>query len=189
MTRSAYRIVRGGWCEAARRFASPNQDDRPEGIGIELLVIHCISLPPGEYGGNAIGDLFANRLDHDAHPYFAQLRGLRVSSHFLVRRDGALDQFVDCERRAWHAGASCFEGRERCNDFSIGIELEGVDTAGFETRQYATLAALTRALWKRYPLRAVRGHSEIAPERKGDPGPFFDWPRYLRLGRLPSSAR
>ena len=172
-----------GWASGSshpiRRVPSPNHDERPEGVVPSLLVIHNISLPPGEFGGGAIEALFTNALDHDAHPCYTTLRGLRVSAHFLVARDGTLIQFVACDMRAWHAGVSSFEGRERCNDFSIGIELEGVDTSAFEPSQYATLTALTDALIKRYPIEAIAGHSDIAPGRKTDPGPHFDWPFYL----------
>ena len=172
-----------GWASSSsqpvKRVPSPNHDQRPEGVTPSLLVIHNISLPPGRFGGHAIEALFSNTLDHDAHPYYATLRGLCVSSHFLIARDGALVQFVVCGLRAWHAGASSFEGRERCNDFSIGLELEGDDTGGFEHGQYATLIALTDALAKRYPIEAVAGHSDIAPGRKTDPGPHFDWSFYL----------
>lgn len=166
-----------GWCSGAQWLPSPNADAR-SGVPIDLLVIHNISLPPGQFGGPFIADLFANRLDCNAHPYFDQLRGVRVSAHFLIRRDGVLIQFVSANQRAWHAGMSAFEGRERCNDFSIGIELEGTDAEPFDDRQYATLAALTAALCVRYPLAAVAGHEHIAPGRKTDPGPFFDWAHY-----------
>jgi N-acetyl-anhydromuramoyl-L-alanine amidase len=144
---------------------------------VDLLVVHNISLPPGVYGGDAIIDLFLNRLDPEAHPYFGPLRGLRVSAHFLVRRDGELIQFVACSRRAWHAGVSSFMGRARCNDFSIGVELEGSDEDPFEGVQYDVLAGLVRTLRGRYPLTHLVGHSDIAPGRKTDPGPFFDWRR------------
>jgi N-acetyl-anhydromuramoyl-L-alanine amidase len=158
---------------------SPNQDERPSGVEISLVVLHSISLPPGEYGGDFIERLFTNRLDPAAHPYFAEIRDLRVSSHFLVRRGGELVQFVPVERRAWHAGASSWRGRSRCNDFSVGIELEGTDVAAFEDAQYRALAELIADLRARLPLRAIAGHSEIAPGRKTDPGPGFDWRRLL----------
>jgi AmpD protein len=161
-----------------RFVASPNVDERPAGAAIELLVIHAISLPPGEFGGSAIEALFLNRLDPGAHPYYAGIARLRVSAHFLVRRDGALVQFVPCVRRAWHAGESSWRGRPRCNDFSIGVELEGADDVAFEDAQYATLGALTTALAAVYPLIDAVGHSDIAPGRKTDPGPFFEWPRF-----------
>lgn len=158
---------------------SPNQDERPPGTSITLAVIHSISLPPGEFGGEAIERLFTNRLDPAAHPYFAQIAHLRVSSHFLVRRDGELVQFVPVERRAWHAGASAWRGRARCNDFSVGIELEGTDDGPFTDAQYARLAALLTALREDLPLRDIAAHSDIAPGRKSDPGAGFDWPRLL----------
>jgi AmpD protein len=158
---------------------SPNHDERPAGVEISLVVVHSISLPPGEYGGEHIERLFANRLDPAAHPYFREVHALRVSAHFLVRRDGELVQFVPLERRAWHAGASSWRGRGRCNDFSVGIELEGTDDAPFEDAQYAALAALIADLRKRLPLRDIAAHSEIAPGRKTDPGAGFDWHRLL----------
>ncbi len=157
---------------------SPNCDDRPEGA-IELLVIHNISLPPGEFGGDGIQQLFTNSLDVAAHPYYATLSGLKVSAHFLVRRDGRVIQFVSCRKRAWHAGESCWQGRACCNDFSIGVELEGRDTVPFTDAQYAALHHLTVALREAYPVRGIAGHSDIAPQRKTDPGPCFDWTRYL----------
>jgi AmpD protein len=179
-----------GWCAGARREPSPNCDARPQGMAIDLLVIHNISLPPGQFGGNEIADLFTNRLDCDAHPYFDQLRNLRVSAHFLVRRDGEVVQFVSCDERAWHAGVSSHRGRERCNDFSIGIELEGTDFEPFEVTQYEALAGLTQALRRRYPLADVAGHEHIAPGRKTDPGPHFDWQRYayLLVAQTPSAG-
>lgn len=166
-----------GWCHGIRHCPSPNFNQRPDGE-ISLLVIHNISLPPGRFGGPEVADLFLNRLDYGSHPWLERLRDLRVSAHFLVRRDGQVIQFVPTERRAWHAGVSSFEGRERCNDFSIGIEVEGTDTLPYEDAQYAALQWLTQVLRARYPLRAVRGHEHIAPVRKTDPGPAFDWARY-----------
>lgn len=167
-----------GWCPQARRLPSPNFDARSPGVVPELLVIHNISLPPGQFGGPYIDGLFTNTLDHAIHPYFDQLRPLRVSAHFLIDRHGLVTQFVAAEARAWHAGLSSFEGREKCNDFSIGVELEGSDFTPFEAAQYRSLTALTLALQRRYGLLAVTGHEHIAPGRKTDPGPFFDWPRY-----------
>jgi AmpD protein len=158
--------------------ASPHHDARPEGEKISLLVIHNISLPPGEFGGPYIDELFLGRLDPDAHPYFREIAGMRVSSHFLIRRDGEVVQYVPCELRAWHAGVSQWKGRERCNDFSIGIELEGADDVPFSEHQYESLAQLTRAIFEKYGELDIAGHSDIAPGRKTDPGPFFDWPRY-----------
>ena len=175
---SAFCIDAKGWCAAARRQPSPNHDARAAGVAIDLLVVHNISLPPGVFGGACIEDLFCNRLDCSADPYFAQLRGLQVSAHFLVRRDGSLLQFVSTLERAWHAGISCFDGHQRCNDFSVGIELEGSDFVPFAPAQYVTLAALTCALQVRHGLRNVVGHEHIAAGRKTDPGPYFDWNRY-----------
>jgi AmpD protein len=168
-----------GLLAEARYLPSPNCDDRPVDAAIDLLVIHNISLPPGEFGGDAIADLFLNRLDPQAHPYYEGIANLRVSSHFLIRRDGALLQFVPCAKRAWHAGLSQWCGRERCNDFSIGIELEGADDLPFSDAQYECLSVLARALYARYPIKASVGHSDIAPGRKTDPGPHFSWTRYF----------
>lgn len=156
---------------------SPNFDDRPEGAKVELVVIHNISLPPGEFGGPYIEDLFMNRLHPGAHPYFAGISMLRVSAHYLIRRDGETIQFVDTEKRAWHAGVSSWKGRERVNDFSIGIELEGADDTPFEDAQYAALNRLLADLNQRYGKLPLTGHSDIAPGRKTDPGPMFDWSR------------
>jgi AmpD protein len=175
------RVTEEGLVEGAKFIASPNCDERPAGTPIELLVIHSISLPPGEFGGPGIVELFTNCLDPAVHPYYATISGLRVSAHLLIRRDGTLIQFVPCAMRAWHAGASSWRGRERCNDFSVGIELEGGEAIPFEDAQYARLAALTRALSAAYPLRDIVGHSDIAPARKTDPGPRFDWQRYRAL--------
>jgi AmpD protein len=174
-----------GYVRAAVQVASPNCDDRPEDTAITLVVVHGISLPPGRFGGDGIERLFTNRLDPAAHPYFATIAALRVSSHFLVRRDGALLQFVPCARRAWHAGRSCWRGATRCNDYSIGIELEGTDTDAYADAQYAALARLCRALARRYPIDDIAGHSDIAPSRKTDPGPAFDWARLERALRRP----
>ena len=162
-------------------IASPNCDERSAGAAIELVVIHAISLPPGEFGGPGIGQLFLNSLDPAAHAYYAGIAGLRVSAHFLVRRDGAIIQFVPCVKRAWHAGDSSWRGRSRCNDFSIGTELEGADDVPFESAQYESLAYLARALAGTYPIGAFVGHSDIAPGRKTDPGPHFDWDRFRAL--------
>lgn len=168
-----------GVVEGARYLPSPNCDDRPAGTAIELLVIHCISLPPGVFEGDAVIDLFLNRLDPGAHPYFGPIAGLRVSAHFFIRRDGELLQFVPCAMRAWHAGQSSWCGRERCNDFSIGIELEGADDEAFSEAQYECLGMLARMLYARYPIKASVGHADVAPGRKTDPGPHFSWARYL----------
>lgn len=174
--------IDSGWLLQARQQASPNQDARPSGVQPELLVIHNISLPPGEYGGPWIDALFCNRLPANAHPYFATICTLQVSAHLLIRRDGELVQYVPFHRRAWHAGVSSYQGRERCNDFSIGIELEGQDDEAYEVIQYQQLAEVIRALEEAYPgidRRRMAGHSDIAPGRKTDPGPAFDWD-YLR---------
>ncbi|CAN7721099.1 1,6-anhydro-N-acetylmuramyl-L-alanine amidase AmpD [Duganella sp. LjRoot269] len=172
-----------GWWPAARRYDSPHRDARPDPDDITLLVIHNISLPAGRYGGPHVSDLFSGRIDYNADPSFADLRGLKVSSHFLIRRDGRVLQYVAAGERAWHAGRSAFRGRERCNDFSIGVELEGTDDTPFEAAQYRALAGLTVALQTRYPLAEVRGHEHIAPGRKTDPGPMFDWEYYQKLLR------
>jgi AmpD protein len=173
------KIDANGWLSGVRRIVSPNCDARPPGTPVELLVIHNISLPPGQFGGREIVRLFTNTLNAEDHPYYAQIRGLKVSAHFLIRRDGDIVQFVACCRRAWHAGASMWHGRSRCNDFSIGIELEGCDDIPFDERQYKALLRLTRRLKRTYPIRSIVGHADIAPERKTDPGPYFDWGRYL----------
>jgi AmpD protein len=162
-----------------RILPSPNCDERPSGTEVTLVVLHSISLPPGEYGGEAIERFFTNRLDPAAHPYFREIHELRVSSHYLIRRDGGVVQFVDPARRAWHAGVSSWRGRGRCNDFSIGIELEGTDADAFSAAQYAALAALVRDLQRRFPLRDLAAHSDVAPGRKTDPGSAFDWRRLL----------
>ena len=179
------RVGPDGWIAGVRHEPAPNHDARPDDAAVELLVIHNISLPPGEFGGTAIVELFGNRLDCTRHPFFADLVDLHVSAHFLVDRGGAITQFVSCAARAWHAGLSSFEGRPRCNDFSIGIELEGTDHVPFEDAQYVALARLTDALREAHPLRAVRGHSDIAAGRKTDPGPHFDWSRYAAVAALP----
>nr|VFK42986.1 MAG: AmpD protein [Candidatus Kentron sp. TC] len=182
---SLFRLdAKGQWLEGVRRIPSPNFDERPEGRAVELLVIHGISLPPGEFGGCFIDDLFLNRLDPDAHPFFRAVSKLRVSSHALVRRDGEVVQYVPFHRRAWHAGRSAFNGKTDCNDFSIGIELEGCDQSPYERIQYRRLAGLVRSLMSRYPaitLERIKGHSDIAPGRKTDPGPGFDWNLFRRL--------
>ncbi len=164
-----------GWIDAIRHVISPNCDARPDTAAPTMVVVHNISLPPGQFGGQAISDFFCNQLAHDAHPYYDHLRGVCVSAHFLIERTGQVVQFVSCLQRAWHAGASSFMGRERCNDFSIGIELEGTDDHPFERAQYSALNQLTTALLKAYPIVHCVGHSDIAPERKTDPGPYFDW--------------
>lgn len=173
-----------GWLTASEHCPSPNYNERPDPSDISLLVIHNISLPPGDFGTGCIRDFFCNELDCSAHPYFEQLRELRVSAHFLIERCGRLTQFVPLQQRAWHAGVSRFQGRENCNDFSIGIELEGTDEAAYTDAQYSRLATLSRYLMSEYPAlsaESICGHSDIAPERKTDPGPGFDWHRYRAL--------
>lgn len=164
-----------GWLTGVGRMFSPNQEERPAGSEVSLVVVHNISLPPDEFGGDWVEDFFLNRLDPGDHPYFAGIASLRVSSHFYVRRSGRIVQFVGCDRRAWHAGRSSWRGRENCNDYSVGIELEGCDTRPFEARQYQSLWDLVDRLRARYPIAAIAGHSAIAPGRKTDPGPHFDW--------------
>lgn len=178
-----------GWLPGVRRIESPNQDARPEAEAPSLIVVHAISLPPAEFGGDAIIRLFTNCLDASAHSYFAQISTLQVSAHFLIRRDGELIQFVPCGRRAWHAGLSSWNGRQRCNDFSLGVELEGCDELPFEPAQYRRLQELIRALCLAYPIEAVVGHSDIAPGRKTDPGPCFDWRRLASIGDFPGLCR
>lgn len=173
-----------GWWTGARAVPSPNEGPRPTDTPVSLVVIHSISLPPGEYGGDAIERFFTNRLDADAHPYFHGIRDLKVSAHFLIRRDGEVLQFVDCDRRAWHAGASTWRGRAQCNDFSVGIELEGLEGSTFETPQYQQLSRLLLALARRYPIADIAGHEHVAPGRKGDPGAGFDWQRLARALRI-----
>ncbi len=176
-------MVEDGWLDAARHLASPHQNPRPD-AEVSLLVIHGISLPPGEFGGPWIDDLFLGRLEAQAHPYFATLAGLQVSAHCLIRRDGALVQYVPFQARAWHAGVSSYAGRPACNDFSIGIELEGTDDSGYTEAQYMALVAVTQALLHYYPdltPERIVGHSDIAPGRKTDPGASFDWAHYRQL--------
>ncbi|HEV7669170.1 MAG TPA: 1,6-anhydro-N-acetylmuramyl-L-alanine amidase AmpD [Thermoanaerobaculia bacterium] len=170
-----------GWLSGASRVPSPNCDDRPLGSVVRLLVIHAISLPPGEFGGEAVLDFFTNRLDPAGHSFFATIADLKVSAHFFIRRGGELIQLVPCAKRAWHAGVSSWRGRDACNDFSLGVELEGCDDRRYTGKQYLRLARLTRALQSTYPIEEIVGHSDIAPGRKTDPGPCFDWQRYRRL--------
>ena len=172
-------LWQAGWYRFAKALPSPNFGPRPQGAQIDLIVLHSISLPPGEYGGDAVQRLFTNRLDWDAHPYFQSIRGLEVSSHFYVRRNGELWQFVSCDDRAWHAGVSTWRGRGNCNDDSIGIELEGLEGQHFEEPQYETLASLCAAIAQHFPVAYIAGHEHIAPGRKQDPGAGFDW-RLLR---------
>jgi N-acetyl-anhydromuramoyl-L-alanine amidase len=171
-----------GWWRHARRSPSPNEGPRPEGAVTDLVVLHSISLPPGQFGGPEVEAFFRNRLDSAAHPYFEQIKQMKVSAHFFVRRSGEVVQFVSCDRRAWHAGASSWRGREQCNDYSIGIELEGLDDGSrFCKAQYAALASVLRALARRYPVTDIAGHEHVAPGRKADPGPGFDWHRLQRV--------
>lgn len=173
-----------GWLDlpGIRHLPSPNFNARAPGAEVDLLVIHNISLPPGEFGTGCAAQLFTNTLDFDRHPWFDQIRGLKVSAHFLIERDGQTTQFVSCDDRAWHAGKSVFQGRPGCNDFSIGIELEGTDDLPYTDAQYDKLGELTLILKDQYPLVHVRGHCDIAPDRKTDPGPAFDWSRYGQMG-------
>lgn len=175
------RLDAEGWLTGLRRVLSPNCDERPAGQQVRLIVVHSISLPPGEFGGDGIERLFTNTLDPEAHPYFREIESLRVSAHFLIRRDGLVVQFVPCRLRAWHAGASTWRGVECCNDFSIGIELEGCDDLPFESQQYPALASLIRTLQEHYPIEDIVGHADISPSRKTDPGPAFDWAYLHRL--------
>ena len=173
-----------GVLRGVRQCPSPNSDERPDGAGPEAVILHGISLPPGEFGGPEIESLFTNTLDWDAHPYFGEIRGLRVSAHVLIRRDGEPVQFVPFARRAWHAGESEFRGRGRCNDYTVGIELEGEDGTPYDDRQYPVLAELLDALFAAYPAMSARrlaAHSDVAPGRKTDPGPAFDWLRLYDL--------
>jgi N-acetyl-anhydromuramoyl-L-alanine amidase len=178
----------GGWLQAARHCPSPNHGPRPPGSVVDLLVIHSISLPPGVYGGPEVEQLFTNRLDWQAHPYFEQIQGIEVSAHFFIRRDGELVQFVDADARAWHAGASSWRGRSNCNDHSIGIELEGLEGDSFESRQYETLSRLCVSLSRRYPVSQIAGHEHIAPGRKLDPGPGFEWARLQHSLEWPATC-
>lgn len=168
-----------GWYQFAARVPSPNFGPRPIEARIDLVVVHAISLPPGQYGGDQVQRLFTNTLDWEAHPYFKSIEGMQVSAHFFIRRNGDLCQFVSCNQRAWHAGASRYRGRDNCNDDSIGIELEGIDGGTFEEAQYETLASVCAALLQNYPIAHLAGHEHVAPGRKNDPGDGFDW-RHLQ---------
>lgn len=172
-----YTVHPDGWCEAAWRYDSPYYNARPADAAIDVLVVHNISLPAGRFGGHHVSDLFTGRVDYNADPSLADLRNVEVSAHFFVRRDGRLVQYVSCNDRAWHAGLSQFQGRANCNDFSIGVEMEGTDNVAFTSVQYEVLAQLAQALQNRYPLRWITGHEHVAPGRKTDPGPCFDWSR------------
>lgn len=172
------------WLNNATRIHSPNFDERLNPVDISLLVIHCISLPPGEFGNSCIDEFFCNRLNPDGHPYFKDIFQLKVSSHLVIKRTGDIVQYVPFDKRAWHAGQSSYEGRERCNDFSIGIELEGTETIPYSETQYRQLAAVVKTLLKTYPglsANRITGHSNIAPERKTDPGESFDWRKFYCL--------
>lgn len=181
------------WVDQARHLPSPNAGERPDPADITLIVVHNISLPPGQFGGPHIDELFSNRLSPDDHPYFADIAHLQVSAHFLIRRDGQLNQYVACDRRAWHAGESAWRGRKNCNDFAIGIELEGADTVPFTAAQYDVLVPLIKLLREAYPgiaADAIVGHEHIAPGRKTDPGPAFDWDGlWQRLAASPGENR
>jgi N-acetyl-anhydromuramoyl-L-alanine amidase len=183
MTSLGPQLSADGWLPGAKAIPSPNCDDRPADESIRLVVIHAISLPPGEFGGSGVACLFTNCLDPAAHPYYREIHALRVSAHFFIRRDGRVIQFVPTLRRAWHAGVSRWRERERCNDFSLGIEMEGCDEQPFANIQYVRLARLIRILRRTYAIEDIVGHSDIAPERKTDPGPHFDWPRVRKLLR------
>ncbi len=168
-----------GWLSGLRRVPSPNFDARPPNKKASLLIIHSISLPPEQFSGASVEQLFTNTLNCDEHPYYEKLRGVKVSAHFFIRRNGEAIQFVSCNQRAWHAGVSEWWGKSRCNDFSLGIELEGSDLVPYTDKQYKKLQYLTRRLQRSYPLKQIVGHADVAPGRKTDPGPFFDWKRYL----------
>lgn len=173
-------LWQGGWYGYARRLDSPNFGPRPAGAAINLVVVHSISLPPGQYGGDEVQRLFTNTLDWDAHPYFKAIEGMQVSAHFYIRRGGELWQFVSCDDRAWHAGNSSWCGRDNCNDYSVGIELEGLEGLPFEAAQYEALGGLCAAIAQRYPVAHVAGHEHVAAGRKNDPGPGFDWGELAR---------
>ena len=173
-------LWRNGWYRFAARLDSPNFGPRPPKVQVDLIVLHSISLPPGQYGGDEVQQLFTNQLDWQADPYFKRLEGLTVSSHFYIRRNGELWQFVSCDDRAWHAGVSHYRGRSNCNDDSIGIELEGLEGDSFDAQQYSSLAALCAAILQHHPIAHIAGHEHIAPGRKCDPGPGFDWQQFHR---------
>ncbi|MES2635699.1 MAG: 1,6-anhydro-N-acetylmuramyl-L-alanine amidase AmpD [Pseudomonadota bacterium] len=179
------KINKNGFADGAKQIASPNFDARPctdnDSPEISMIVIHNISLPPNQYGGNGVIELFTNMLNPNEHPYYADIYTRKVSSHFFIRRDGELIQFVSCKQRAWHAGVSSWLGRERCNDFSVGIELEGSDFEAFEAKQYTMLQQLIKALKQCYVIQHIVGHSDVAAGRKTDPGPYFDWSKIKPL--------
>lgn len=176
---NACALWQDGWYAFARHLASPNFGQRPAETPVDLVVIHSISLPPGQYGGDEVQQLFTNTLDWDAQPYFDTIRGMEVSAHFYIRRNGELWQFVSCDDRAWHAGKSSFQGRDNCNDYSVGIELEGLEGDTFELAQYDTLISVCAALQQCYPIAHIAGHEHVAAGRKADPGVGFDWPKLL----------
>ena len=178
-----------GWWRQARRVPTPNFGARPPGERVTLVVVHSISLPPGQYGGDDVERFFTNRLDMDAHPYYAALRGVQVSAHFFIRRHGRVLQFVSCDERAWHAGESSWDGRAHCNDFSVGVELEGLEGGRFEPAQYTALARLLRSLAHRYPVEQVVGHEDVAPGRKADPGAGFEWDRLCHRAQWPVQGK
>lgn len=180
-------LWRNGWYEPARQVPSPNFGPRPAQARITLAVVHSISLPPGQYGGDEIEQLFTNQLDWGAHPYFEQIRGAEVSAHFVIRRTGDILQFVSVDDRAWHAGHSCWQGQDNCNDYSVGIELEGLEDTPFEPAQYTALATLLDALKQRWPIHQIAGHEHIAPGRKRDPGSAFDWAHLQAITDWPTA--
>jgi len=181
-------LWQGGWYRFARQLRSPNAGSRPAGAQVDLIVLHSVSLPPGQYGGDHVLQLFTNTLDWSTHPYFESIRGLQVSAHFFIRRDGELWQLVSCDDRAWHAGRSHYRGRDNCNDDSVGIELEGLEGGPFEAAQYETLSGLCAAIAQRYPIAHIAGHEHIAPGRKRDPGPGFEWPVLQRTLAWPDQC-
>ncbi len=181
-------LWQAGWYRYARQLESPNFGPRPRQSLVDLIVLHSISLPPGDYGNDNVQRLFTNQLDWDAHPYFQGIRGLEVSAHFFISRTGQLWQFVSCDDRAWHAGQSSYRGRGNCNDDSVGIELEGLEGNVFEEPQYETLSVLCSALMQQYPVAHIAGHQHIAPGRKEDPGPGFDWSLLQRNTALPQAV-
>ena len=180
-------LWQNGWYRYAKRLNSPNFGPRPKDAAIDLIVVHSISLPPGEYGTGCVQQLFTNQLDWDAHAYFATIRNMQVSAHFFICRNGELWQFVSCDDRAWHAGVSDYRGRANCNDDSVGIELEGLEGLIFEYTQYEVLASLCTALQQRYPIAHVAGHEHIAPGRKADPGSGFNWQAFAKMLAWPTN--
>jgi AmpD protein len=187
MTAASEQVIwTDGWLNSAKSTPSPNFGPRPPDAHIDLVVVHSISLPPGEFGSDNVNALFTNTLEWDAHPYFSSIRGLEVSAHFFITRTGRVCQFVSCDQRAWHAGQSAYRGRHQCNDDSVGIELEGIEGGTFEDIQYVQLAELCRSLQLLYPIAHIAGHEHIAPGRKADPGAGFDWSLLQQLTDLPA---